>query len=158
MVDESSGKKAEIAEKWPLSNYPILLALILLVATAISLGVGESEAYANQLAIYAYFLLVIGVAVRFFELVLPERVVQRLKINSSKIKSGRDVSKSEDKLDFFADVTRNVLFSMLLFFIIAISYGVLVDWFFVRGFVKELGYVIVVFLVLHLLLKYGVKM
>ncbi len=152
MVDESSGKKAEIAEKWPLSNYPILLALILLVATAISSGIGESEAYANQLAIYAYFLLAVGVAVRFFELVLPERVVQRVKINSSKI------SKSEDKLDFFADVTRNVLFSMLLFFIIAISYGALVDWFFVRGFIKELGYVIVVFLMLHLLLKYGVKM
>ncbi len=101
MVDESSGKKAEIAEKWPLSNYPILLALILLVATAISLGIGESEAYANQLAIYAYFLLVIGVAIRFFELVLPERLVQRLKINNSKIKRERDVSKSADKLDFF---------------------------------------------------------
>ncbi len=66
---------------WPPSNYPIFLALVLLVATAVTLAMGD-EGRAEELAIYAYYFLVIGVSIRFFELVLPEdaayRFVQRV--------------------------------------------------------------------------------
>jgi hypothetical protein len=72
-----SEQKNEIDEVWPPSNYPIFLALVLLVATAVTLAMGE-EKRAEELAIYAYYLLVIGVAIRFFELSLPENALVRL--------------------------------------------------------------------------------
>lgn len=137
------------AENWPLSNYPILMAIILLVATAIFIGLGESDVYANQLAIYAYFLLVTGVTIRFFELTLPETFIKKIKEKIPEL--------TESKHGFFADVTRNVFIFLLLFFFSALSYGALVDWFFVEEFVKQLGYVIAVFLALHLVLRYGVR-
>lgn len=56
---------------WPPSNYPIFFAIVLLVATAVTLAMG-GEALAEELAIYAYYLLVVGVVIRFFELALPE--------------------------------------------------------------------------------------
>ena len=62
---------------WPPSNYPIFLALVLLVATAVTLAMGD-ENLAEDLAIYAYYLLVIGVAIRFFELVLPNDTPQKI--------------------------------------------------------------------------------
>jgi len=52
---------------WPPSNYPIFLALVLLVATAVTLALGD-ESRAEEFSIYAYYLLVIGVPIRFFEL------------------------------------------------------------------------------------------
>ncbi|HEX7627645.1 MAG TPA: hypothetical protein VF354_01820 [Candidatus Methanoperedens sp.] len=55
---------------WPPSNYPILIALMLLAVTALTLAIGDDK-LADNLAIYAYYLLVIGVAIRFFELALP---------------------------------------------------------------------------------------
>ena len=64
-------------EGWPPSNYPIFLALVLLAATAVTLAMGD-EKRAEELAIYAYYLLVIGVAIRFFELSLPENTLTRL--------------------------------------------------------------------------------
>ncbi len=36
------------------------------------------EKRAEQLAIYAYYMLVVGVAIRFFELALPENTLKRL--------------------------------------------------------------------------------
>jgi len=144
------------AENWPLSNYPILMAILLLVATAVLIGLGESDTYANQLAIYAYFLLVTGVAIRFFELTLPETLIQRIWAKIPEINSSEDASESK-KLGFFADVTKNIFFFLLIFFFIALSYGALVDWFFVGGFVKNLGYTVAVFLALHLALRYGVR-
>lgn len=160
MEEEQSEIKTDSPENWPLSNYPILLAMMLLVATAISLGLGSSETYANQLAIYAYFLLVIGVAIRFFELTLPETFIQKIKEKIPEISRSEDVSvsKMENKLYFLADVTKNVSFLLLLFFFIALSYGALVDWFFVEGFIKQLGYVIAAFLTMHLVLRYGARL
>jgi hypothetical protein len=71
-------QKSETQEGWPPSNYPIFLALVLLAATAVTLAMGE-EKRAEELAIYAYYLLVIGVAIRFFELSLPENMLTRLR-------------------------------------------------------------------------------
>ena len=62
---------------WPPSNYPIFLALVLLAATAVTLAMGD-EPQAEELAIYAYYFLVIGVGIRFFELALPENSINRL--------------------------------------------------------------------------------
>jgi len=62
---------------WPPSNYPIFLALVLLLATAVTLAMGD-EPLAEDLAIYAYYLLVIGVTIRFFELVLPNDTLQKI--------------------------------------------------------------------------------
>ncbi|MCX9011815.1 MAG: hypothetical protein OIN66_11920 [Candidatus Methanoperedens sp.] len=36
-------------ENWLLSSYPILMALLLLITTAISLGLGSSESYTNAI-------------------------------------------------------------------------------------------------------------
>jgi hypothetical protein len=62
---------------WPLSNYPISIALLLLAVTATTLAISD-EQLAERLAIYAYYFLVIGVAIRFIELWLPEDTLQRL--------------------------------------------------------------------------------
>ena len=62
---------------WPPSNYPIFLALVLLLATAVTLAMGD-EPLAEDLAIYVYYLLVIGVTIRFFELVLPNETPQKI--------------------------------------------------------------------------------
>jgi len=63
---------------WPPSNYPIFLALVLLAATAVTLAMGD-ETRAENLAIYAYYLLVIGVMIRFFELSLPDNTPEKLR-------------------------------------------------------------------------------
>lgn len=151
MVDEDG------TDEWPLSNYPILLALILLVSTTIALGIGKSEVYANQLAVYAYFLLVIGVIIRFFELTLPESLVQKVKAKLLPIKISRTILKSEvksgDRLDFCIDVTKNIFLSLLAFLIIILIYGALIDWFFVEGLIKKLIYVIAISLALHVALR-----
>lgn len=62
---------------WPPSNYPIFLALVLLFATAVTLAMGD-EPLAEDLAIYAYYLLVIGVTIRFFEFALPDDTSQKI--------------------------------------------------------------------------------
>ena len=62
---------------WPLSNYPIFITFILLAVTATTLAIG-AEKRAEELAIYAYYFLVIGVLIRFFELALPEATLQKL--------------------------------------------------------------------------------
>ena len=72
-----SEKLSEIKNNWPPSNYPIFLALVLLAATAVTLAMGD-ETQAEELAIYAYYFLVIGVGIRFFELALPENSIDRV--------------------------------------------------------------------------------
>ena len=62
---------------WPSSNYPIFISLVLLASTAVTLAMGD-EKRAEELAIYAYYLLVIGVVIRFFELSLPENTLTKL--------------------------------------------------------------------------------
>lgn len=68
--------KEENMENWPPSNYPIFLALILLVATAVTLSMGD-EQMAEDLAIYAYYFLVLGVTIRFLEFTLPDNIKLR---------------------------------------------------------------------------------
>ncbi|ABE53087.1 hypothetical protein [Methanococcoides burtonii] len=63
---------------WPPSNYPIFLALVLLAATAVTLAMGN-ESRAENLAIYAYYLLVIGVTIRFLEISLPDNTPEKLR-------------------------------------------------------------------------------
>ena len=158
MAEEHSDGKIDNMDNWPLSNYPILMALLLLVATALSLGLGGSEAYANQLAIYAYFLLVIGVAIRFFELTLPETFIQWLKIKIHVPEKGSEIAirKNKSILYFLEDVTRNVFYYLMVFLFVTLAYGALVDWFFISGFIKPLVSIIIAFLAFHLVLKYGV--
>ena len=62
---------------WPPSNYPFLIALMLLTVTAVTLVIGDEE-LAENLAIYVYYFLVLGVIIRFFELALPEDTMERL--------------------------------------------------------------------------------
>ncbi len=58
--------KENNGENWPLSNYPIFIALILLADTAVTLSMGD-EKQAEDLAIYAYYFIVLGVGIRFLE-------------------------------------------------------------------------------------------
>ncbi|MBI9030494.1 hypothetical protein JEZ13_00620 [bacterium] len=62
---------------FPPSNYPIFLAFVLLAATAVTLAMGD-ETRAENLAIYAYYLLVIGVTVRLLEISLPDSTPEKL--------------------------------------------------------------------------------
>jgi hypothetical protein len=58
---------------WPLSNYPIFIALIFLVATAVTLAMGD-EKLAEDYAIYAYYFIVLGVGIRFLEFTVPGKM------------------------------------------------------------------------------------
>lgn len=69
---------------WPPSNYPIFFALVLLAATAVTLAMGN-ESRAEELAIYAYYLLVIGVTIRFFEISLPDDAPEKIEFIKSRI-------------------------------------------------------------------------
>ncbi len=60
----------EPAIYWPSSSYPFLIALILLAGTAVILFT-EDKKLAEELAIYAYYFLVVGVIFRFIEQHLP---------------------------------------------------------------------------------------
>lgn len=78
---------------WPLSNYPILAAILLLIATAAALALGYSEEYANQLAIYAYYGLVIGVALRVLEMAVPSDAGTRVKTLFDRVGWGETIDR-----------------------------------------------------------------
>ena len=98
---------------WPPSNYPIFLALVLLAATAVTLAMGD-EPRAEELAIYAYYLLVIGVTIRFFELALPDNTPQR--IGSAKRRVLRWVDKRSPRINKYPskDVISNITYKLHL--------------------------------------------
>lgn len=52
---------------WPPSNYPFLIALLILTVTAVALAIGDDE-LAENLAIYVYYSLILGIAIRFLSL------------------------------------------------------------------------------------------
>ena len=79
---------------WPPSNYPILFALFLLAATALVLAMGNKE-LAEELAIYAYYLLVIGVVIRMVEMALPDSTPETMGRGAVWLKSWVDVLDSE---------------------------------------------------------------
>lgn len=68
--------KEENRENCPLSNYPIFQAIIMLVATAVTLYMRDEQTI-EDLAIYAYYFLVLGVGIRFLEFTLPENLISR---------------------------------------------------------------------------------
>lgn len=62
---------------WQFSNYPVFVALGLLTVSAVILAMSDKK-LAENFAIYAYYFLVIGITIRFFELVLPDHTRERL--------------------------------------------------------------------------------
>ncbi|CAG1004045.1 MAG: hypothetical protein MPEBLZ_00043 [Candidatus Methanoperedens nitroreducens] len=74
---------------WPPSNYPFLIALLILTVTAVALAIGDDE-LAENLAIYVYYSLILGIAIRFFELALPEGNMERLNPAKERISVGSD--------------------------------------------------------------------
>jgi len=75
-MDEEIGIYKDVSS-WPPSNYPFLIALMLLTVTAVTLVIGD-EKLAENLAIYVYYFLVLGLIIHFFELALPEDTMERL--------------------------------------------------------------------------------
>ncbi len=164
---------------WPSSNYPIFIALMLLAATAATLAIGD-EKRAEQLAIYAYYFLVIGVVIRFFELTLPEGTLKRLS-QAKKLTSGfieQHVSKDIQKMGalpkelyarlrrlhivepgeniaVISETSRNIAIFLSVFFIISLIYGSMIDWWFVRGYLSNLILIILGFLTLHIFTRVG---
>jgi len=204
---------------WPPSNYPILLRLMLLASTAATLAIGE-EKRAEELAIYAYYFLVIGVAIRFFELALPEGALQKLspakkpisgfirqhgpvaiqkmslmlkklyatlqphlhramlgittRISDSikqhppekivvQVQKMKDILKRqslrlrrlhiarhEKNIAVISEISRNIAFFLSVFFIISLIYGLMIDWWFVKGYLSNLVLFILGFLTLHI--------
>jgi hypothetical protein len=194
-------QKNETKGGWPSSNYPIFLALVLLAATALTLAIGD-ETRAEDLAIYAYYFLVISVVIRFLELSLPEgtlraaamRISLLLKshapafkkmaprsqhLNRTKLEkiyvritdflvnaailvinisrralSGRIASiKHSLYLEQISSISRDVAILLSAFFLISVIYGIILDWWAVRGYLSDLVLIIFSFLALHILLK-----
>ena len=161
---------------WPPSNYSIFLALVLLAATAVTLSIGD-EQRADSLAIYAYYFLVIGVAVRFFELALSDSTLQRL--GTAKIRildwleqhtlestSNQKIYRIFKILRFHqtksveisvpvAEISKNVSILLSIFFLISLIYGLMVDWWFVKGYISNLVLAIFGSLVLYFFTRTG---
>jgi hypothetical protein len=161
---------------WPSSNYPIFLALVLLATTTITFSMGD-EPRAESLAIYAYYFLVIGVAVRFFELALPDNILQRLGMAKIHILDWLEQHALESannqkiirmlKIPHFhhtkhmkilvpiAEISRNISILLSVFFLISLIYGLMVDWWFVKGYIPNLVLVILGSLVLYFFTRTG---
>jgi len=165
---------------WPPSNYPIFLALVLLAATAVTLAMGD-EKRAEELAIYAYYLLVLGVVIRFFELSLPEnmpvrmgvvkvrflgwmrwlvrkirgisrRIGSKLRLPEVKI-SSKGALPGVNSIAFLCDVSKNVTIFLSLAFLILLIYGLMIDWWTVKGYFTNFVLVILGFFTLYFFTK-----
>jgi hypothetical protein len=163
---------------WPPSNYPIFLALVLLAATAATLAMGD-EKQSEDLAIYAYYMLVIGVAVRFFEFALPDDTIKRawdfkmrifsfVSYHISNKPSGmrkrakkfrppqpdfrRKIRNTAFRkyLETVSYISKNVAIFLSLFFLISLIYGYMIDWWAVEGYFSQLILWIMGFLALHI--------
>ena len=187
-------------EGWPPSNYPIFLALVLLVATAVTLAMGD-EKRAEDLAIYAYYLLVIGVAIRFFELALPENTLVRLRVVKVRFLGwmrllvqriwdiGRRIGTKlrllevripdfglpgvrlpeirlpevkisnvhraglKNSIVYLCDVSKNVTVFLSLAFLILLIYGLMIDWWSVKGYFSNFVLVILGFFTMYFFTK-----
>ncbi len=156
---------------WPLSNYPIFFALVLLATTAVTLSMND-EKNAEELAVYAYYFLVIGVAVRFLELSFPENSTRRIKRGwmhlmgyaarmkakipgetPVRIRMPAYLKKLAESRDKIAEISRNTTISLSLFFIVSVVYGLVFDWWAVRGYLFNLIWTIFGFLIVHLFAK-----
>ncbi len=161
---------------WPPSNYSIFFALVLLAATAVTLSIGD-ESRADSLAIYAYYFLVIGITIRFFELALPDNTLQRLGMAKIHILDWLEQHALENtnnqkiarilKIPHFhqikpvkilvqvAEISRNVSILLSVFFLISLIYGLMVDWWFVKGYISNLVLVILGSLALYFFTRTG---
>lgn len=188
-------------EGWPPSNYPIFLALVLLAATAVTLAMGD-EKRAEELAIYAYYLLVIGVAIRFFEMALPEDALVRLgvakvwflgwmrwlarriwdivrrigiklrllearipdfglpgvrlpEIRLPEVKiSNIHREGLKNSIAYVSDVSKNVTVFLSLAFLILLIYGLMIDWWSVKGYFYKFVLIIFGFFTLYFFTKH----
>lgn len=151
---------------WPTSNYPIFFALVLLAATAITLSMGN-EPQAEELAIYAYYLLVIGVTIRFFELALPDRfhnkfnmILHRIAYHFGKIKyfsrfvplvtQKIDLIRSSNHFIYFSDMSKNLTIYLFIIFLLVAIYGSLYGWWIVKSFLEKMGLIILMFFIFYL--------
>lgn len=171
---------------WPPSNYPIFLALVFLAATAVTLALGD-ELRAEELAIYAYYLLVIGVAIRFFELSLPENTLGLVKVRflgwmmwcgqrigrinrniDSKLRLPRirlpeikisNVHRAafKNSIAFLGDILKNVTVFLSLAFLILLIYGFMIDWWAVEGYFYNFVLVILGVFTMYFFTKQSIK-
>ncbi len=165
---------------WPSSNYPIFFALVLLATTAVTLAMGD-EPRAEEIAIYAYYFLVIGILIRFFELALPDNTLERLSSKRMRIsgwlrqhtqKANANTqahlpgiphkkilyfnrAKFEKILAPVADISKNVAVFLSLFLVICVIYGLMIDWWTVKGYISNLVLIIFGFLTLHMFSRAG---
>lgn len=72
-------------ESWPPSNNFILVAVLLLVATALAVVVSTEET-ANRLARYAYYFLAVGVFVRLVEQTVGDRIARFVRSSLAGVK------------------------------------------------------------------------
>ena len=75
-------EKGNDLKSWPLSNYPIFLALILLVVTTVTLSMGD-EHKTEDFAIYTYYFLILGTVIRLFEFTFSGNLISKT-INRTK--------------------------------------------------------------------------
>lgn len=71
---------------WPPSNYPIFLAVLLLLATALALVVGTEET-GNEVATVAYFALVVGVVLRVAEHLAGDRLRPAVAVSLARLEA-----------------------------------------------------------------------
>ena len=152
---------------WPISNYPIFFALVLLAATAITLSMGN-EPHAEEFAIYAYYLLVIGVTIRFFELALPDRFHQKFNVILHKIayhfgkgkyfpeliqsvKQKIDLKKSSKHFVYFSDMSKNLTVYLFIIYLLVTIYGSIYGWWIVKGFLEKMGLIVLIFFTFYLI-------
>lgn len=108
------------SDRWPLSNNPILGAILLLIASALSLALGRSESYANQLAIYAYYFLVIGVVIRIVEMTLPDSAID--KVNSWLSKTWERIPTEGNHASSLPPLVKEVLVYVAIIFLVFAAY------------------------------------
>ena len=152
---------------WPISNYPIFFALVLLAATAITLSMGN-EPHAEEFAIYAYYLLVIGVTIRFFELALPDRFHQKFNVIPHKIAYhiGKckylpelspsvtqkiELNKFSKYFVYFSDMSKNLTVYLFIIYLLVTAYGLIYGWWIVKGFLEKMGLIILIFFTFYLI-------
>lgn len=152
--------KSELKD-WLPSNYPIFLALILLATTAVTLSMGD-ESRAESLATYAYYFLVIGIVIRFFELALPDSILQRLGMAKMCAldwleRHALERAKLGKILVPIAEVSKNVTILLSIFFLTSLIYGLIIDLQFVEKYIYNLVLIILYSLVLHFFTRAGFR-
>jgi len=161
---------------WPIFNYPILLALFLLLATAIILALGN-ESLAEQLAIYAYYFLVIGVTIRFLELTVLDSTLHKITLILLQIMEWEKRKRVSNRFDRYlsfigtrikscvsieqisniSSIVCNVSIYLTVLFIIILMFGSIYGWWFVRGYLERIVLIIIVIFFIHVLMEIFIR-